>query len=67
MIGSGTGGAVVAGRLAGESDASVLVLEAGGTDQIDAVLNPLMWASNIRSERDWNYSAEPAPRSTGVR
>lgn len=61
VIRSGSGGAVVAGRLAAENDASVLVLEAGGTDQLDAVLNPLLWPTNIRSERDWNYSAAPSP------
>lgn len=60
VVGSGSGGAVVAGRLAAETDANVLVIEAGDTDQIDAVLNPLMWGSNIRSERDWGYSAEPS-------
>jgi choline dehydrogenase len=65
VIGSGSGGAVVAGRLAAESDASVLVLEAGGTDQLDAVLNPIMWGSNIRSERDWNYSAVPSDAVNG--
>ncbi|MBO6883286.1 MAG: GMC family oxidoreductase N-terminal domain-containing protein, partial [Marivita sp.] len=65
VIGSGSGGAVVAGRLAAESDARVLVLEAGGTDQLDAVLNPLMWGTNIRSERDWNYSAEPSDAVNG--
>ncbi len=59
VIGSGSGGSVVAGRLAAETDASVLVLEAGGTDQIDAVLNPLMWSTNILSERDWGYAAQP--------
>lgn len=65
VIGSGSGGAVVAGRLAAESDASVLVLEAGGTDQLDAVLNPLLWPTNIRSERDWGYSAEPSDAVAG--
>jgi choline dehydrogenase len=65
VIGSGSGGAVVAGRLAAETDASVLVLEAGGTDQIDAVLNPLMWGGNIRSERDWGYTAEPSDKVNG--
>lgn len=65
VVGSGSGGAVVAGRLAAETDASVLVLEAGGTDQLDAVLNPLMWPTNIRSERDWGYSAEPSEKVNG--
>ncbi|WP_170789411.1 GMC family oxidoreductase [Ruegeria lacuscaerulensis] len=65
VIGSGSGGAVVAGRLAAETDASVLVLEAGDTDQIDAVLNPLLWPTNIRSERDWGYSADPSDAVNG--
>lgn len=65
VVGSGSGGAVVAGRLAAETDASVLVLEAGDTDQLDAVLNPLMWGSNIRSERDWGYTAQPSDKVNG--
>lgn len=65
VVGSGSGGAVVAGRLAAETDASVLVLEAGGTDQLDAVLNPLMWGTNIRSERDWGYTAQPSDKVNG--
>lgn len=65
VVGSGSGGAVVAGRLAAETDASVLVLEAGETDQIDAVLNPLMWSTNILSERDWGYKAEPSDSVNG--
>lgn len=65
VVGSGSGGAVVAGRLAAESDASVLVLEAGDTDQINAVLNPLMWPTNIRSDRDWGYSATPSEHVNG--
>jgi choline dehydrogenase len=60
VVGSGSGGAVVAGRLATETDARILVLEAGGTDQVPAVLNPGMWPANIRSERDWGHSAAPA-------
>jgi len=59
VVGSGSGGAVVAGRLAAESDARVLVLEAGGSDRLEAVLNPGLWPTNIRSERDWGHSAAP--------
>ncbi|WP_417205691.1 GMC family oxidoreductase [Antarctobacter sp.] len=59
VVGSGTGGATVAGRLA-ESGASVLVLEAGQTDQVEAVLNPAMWPTNLRGERDWGHTADAA-------
>lgn len=64
VVGSGSSGAVVAGRLA-ESGASVLVLEAGGTDQVEAVLNPGMWPTNLRSERDWGYTADAADSVNG--
>ena len=60
VVGSGSGGAVVAGRLALETDARVLLLEAGGTDQVPAVLDPVQWPGNIGSERDWGYSATPS-------
>jgi choline dehydrogenase len=65
VIGSGSGGSVVAGRLAAETDAQVLLLEAGGTDQIDNVLVPGMWPTNIRSERDWGHSADPSDTVNG--
>lgn len=60
VIGSGSGGSVVAGRLATETDARVLLLEAGGSDQVPAVLDPGQWPSNIMSERDWGYAATPS-------
>jgi choline dehydrogenase len=65
VIGSGSGGSVVAGRLAEETDAQVLVLEAGGTDQIDAVQIPGMWPTNLRSERDWGHTADASPTVNG--
>ncbi len=60
VIGSGSGGSVVAGRLAAETNARILLLEAGGTDQVEPVLNPGLWPTNIRSERDWNYTSTPS-------
>jgi len=65
VIGSGSGGSVVAGRLAAESNAEVLVLEAGGSDHVDNVKIPAMWPTNIRSERDWGHSADPSPNVNG--
>jgi choline dehydrogenase len=65
VVGSGSGGAVVAGRLAMETDAQVLLLEAGGTDQVDNVQVPGMWPTNIRSERDWGHVADAADNVNG--
>ncbi len=55
---------MVAGRLA-ETGAEVLILEAGGSDQLDAVQVPAMWPTNIRSERDWGHSADPSDHVNG--
>lgn len=65
VVGSGSGGAVVAGRLAAETDAEVLLLEAGDTDQVDNVQVPGMWPTNIRSERDWGHVADAAESTNG--
>ena len=65
VVGTGAAGSILAGRLAEETNASILVLEAGGTDQIDEVLNPSLWPKNIRSERDWMYTAEPSEYVNG--
>ncbi|MEP3278888.1 MAG: GMC family oxidoreductase N-terminal domain-containing protein [Stappiaceae bacterium] len=65
VVGSGSGGAVVAGRLATETDGNVLLLEAGGTDQIDAVQIPGLWPTNLRTERDWGHVADAADAVNG--
>lgn len=43
IVGSGSGGATLAYRLATESDARVLVLEAGGMDNIPEIHDPRKW------------------------
>lgn len=65
VVGSGTGGSVVAGRLAAETNAQVLLLEAGGTDQVDAVQVPGLWPTNLRSERDWGHTADASEAVNG--
>ena len=61
VVGSGSAGTVVASRLAAETDATVLLLEAGVSDNDPRVLNPSAWPANIRTERDWTFAAAPSP------
>src|SRR5690606_37342558 len=61
VSGAGSSGAVVARRLAHNPDVRVLLLEAGGTDQVPSVLEPLQWPTNLGSERDWGFASEPNP------
>ncbi len=65
VCGGGTAGCVMARRLSDNPDVSVLLLEAGGSDRVPAVLDTTLWMSNIGSERDWGYSAEPSPHLAG--
>lgn len=62
VCGGGTSGCVVAARLAEASDATVLLLEAGGDERVPEVVDSRVWMSNIGSERDWCFTAEPRPR-----
>jgi choline dehydrogenase-like flavoprotein len=59
VCGSGSSGSVVAGRLAQNPDASVLLLEAGGDDETPSVIEARQWIKNIGSERYWQFQAEP--------
>jgi choline dehydrogenase len=58
---------VVARRLAENPDATVLLLEAGGTDDVLAVQEPSHWALNLGSERDWGFAQSRTLISTGDR
>jgi choline dehydrogenase len=65
VCGSGSSGSVVARRLAENPDVSVLLLEAGGSDDVPSVMEASQWPLNLGSERDWDFRSEPNPHLNG--
>src|SRR5262252_5049028 len=65
VCGSGSSGSVVARRLAEDPDVSVLLLEAGGSDEKDVVTNPNRWPMTLGTELDWGFVTEPNPNLNG--
>lgn len=68
VVGSGSAGAVVAGRLSEDPGASVLVLEAGGKSRRNKnVQIPAAFAKQFKTALDWEYYSEPEPHLNGRR
>jgi choline dehydrogenase-like flavoprotein len=65
VCGSGSSGSVVARRLAENPDVSVLLLEAGGSDEVPSVTEAARWVENLGTERDWNFVGQPNPHLKG--
>lgn len=65
VCGSGSSGSVVARRLAEHPTVSVLLLEAGGDDDVKSVMEADQWPLNLGSERDWNFQSQADPTLNG--
>src|ERR1700754_1504474 len=59
VCGSVSSGSVIARRLAENLDVSVLLLEAGGSDDHPEVRVPSRWMQNFGIDRLWPYSSTP--------
>jgi choline dehydrogenase len=62
IVGGGSAGCVLAARLSAEADRSVLLLEAGGSDNHFLLRMPLGFLRALfRPELSWGYFSEPEP------
>lgn len=66
VVGGGTAGAIVAARLAEQSELDVCLLEAGPSDEGSPQFADVRrWIELLHSEWDFDYQIEPQPRGNG--
>lgn len=65
IVGAGSAGCALAGRLSGDPSVSVLVLEAGPKDWDPRFSFPLGEALTVGSRYDWAFKSEPEPALHG--
>ncbi|GAB10868.1 oxidoreductase [Gordonia araii NBRC 100433] len=65
IVGAGSSGSALAGRLSENTSNSVLVLEAGPEAKSSKISIPAAFAQLFKSEFDWNYETTPQPGLDG--
>jgi choline dehydrogenase len=61
VVGTGSGGSVVAERLSADARNEVVVLEAGPQDKGKPIHVPTAFSGLFRRAVDWDYLTEPQP------
>lgn len=61
VVGAGSAGCAVAGRLSEDPSRTVLLLEAGSGDERLEIRIPAAFSKLFRSPADWSYDTEPQP------
>ena len=65
IVGAGSAGCALANRLSSDPSVSVLVLEAGGADDREAIRVPRQYFSLWGTDVDWQYVSTPQPGTAG--
>lgn len=65
VVGTGSAGSALVGRLAAKTSASILVIEAGDWDTAPSVMDPRLWFTNLGTQLDWKDVALPSPSTNG--
>ena len=67
IVGAGSAGCVLANRLTANGKYSVLVLEAGGSDQTFWIQTPIGYGKSFYNPKvNWMYTTEKNPIKSGV-
>ena len=61
IVGGGSAGCVLAGRLSEDLAAEVVVIEAGPPDKAQEIHIPAAWPQLFKSRYDWDYASEREP------
>jgi choline dehydrogenase len=62
VVGAGSAGCALVGTLAAKRpSARILLIEAGGWDEGEPVLDPRLWFTNLGTEREWGDVSIPSP------
>lgn len=67
VVGSGSAGGVVATRLTEDPQTTVLLLEAGPSDDDEMIRMPLGFSTLFKTKWDWNYETTPQKHLAGRR